>query len=91
MTAFLIGNSPDFETIDLKNLLGFCDHSRGVLTILPASKSPHVEAFTNKLSALLRCSIHLPSDNLSEIIKSLVLLSGILKIDSARHISATPS
>ena len=39
---------------DLKNLFGFCDHSRGVLTTFPASKSPHVEAFTNKLSALFR-------------------------------------
>ena len=49
-----MGNSPDLETIDLKNLFGFCDHSRGVLTTFPASKSHHVEAFTNKLSALFR-------------------------------------
>ena len=90
-TAFLIGNSPDFETIDRKNLFGFSDHSDGVFTTLPANKRPQVEAFTNKLSALFKCSIHLPSDNLSEIIKSLVLLSGILRIDSARHIRATPS
>ena len=91
ITAFLIGNSPDLETIDRRNLFGFCDHSSGVFTTFPANKSPQVDALTNKLSALLRCSIHLPSDNLSEIIRSLVLLSGILSIDSARHIRATPS
>ena len=91
ITPFLMGNSPDLDIIDLKNLLGFCVHSDGVLTTLPAKRRPQVEAFTNKLSALFKCSIHLPSESLSEIIKSLVLLSGILKIDSARHINATPS
>ena len=53
-TAFLIGNSPDLEIILFKKLLGFFDHSDGVVITLPARSRPHVEAFTNRLSALFK-------------------------------------
>ena len=90
-TAFLMGNSPDLEIKELKNLFGLFVHSSGVLTTLPANNNPHVEAFTKRLSALFKWSIHLPSESFSEIIRSLVFLSGILKTDSAKHIKPTPS
>ena len=90
-TAFLIGISPDFDINPDKKLLGFFDHSFGVETTLPANNKPHVDAFTNRLSALLRWSTHFPSESFSLIIRFLVFLSGILNTDSARHISATPS
>ena len=90
-TAFLIGISPDFDTRPPIYFAGLLLDSSDGFTKVPASKRPHVEALTKILSALLRCSIHLPSDNFSEIIRSLVDLSGILKTDSAKHIRATPS
>ena len=90
-TAFLIGNSPDLEIKELNRALGFLVHSSGVDTTLPARRRPHVDALTKTLSALFKCSIHAPSDSFSDIIRSLVFLSGILSIDSAKHIRATPS
>ena len=53
-TAFLIGNSPDLEIKELTKLFGFFDQSGGVLTTFPARSSPHVDAFTKRLSALFR-------------------------------------
>ena len=53
-TACLIGNSPDLDINVDKKLLGSFDHSEGVETTLPAKRSPHVDAFTNILSALFR-------------------------------------
>ena len=50
-TAFLIGISPDFDISSDRKLLGFSDQFEGVFTTFPASKRPHVEAFTNMLSA----------------------------------------
>ncbi len=90
-TAFLIGNSPDLETKEPKRALGFLFHSSGIETIFPARRRPQVDAFTKTLSALFKCSIQAPSDSFSDIIRSLVFLSGILSIDSAKHIRATPS
>ena len=51
ITAFLIGVSPDFDIRSDIKLFGFSDHLEGVLTIFPASKRPHVDAFTKILSA----------------------------------------
>ena len=53
-TAFLIGISPDFEIKLERKLFGFLDHSFGVVTTLPASNKPQVDAFTKILSALFR-------------------------------------
>ena len=90
-TAFLIGISPDFEIRLVTKLFGSFDHSGGVVTTFPARSRPQVDAFTKRLSAWFKWSIHSPSDNFSEIIRSRVFLSGILNTDSARHIRATPS
>ena len=90
-TAFLMGISPDFDIRSDKKLYGSSDQSEGVLTTLPANNRPQVDALTNILSALLRWSIQLPAESFSEIIKSRVFLSGILRTDSAKHIKATPS
>ena len=89
--ASLTGISPDFLVNLLSHLRGLFESSSEGFITLPASKRPQVDAFTSRLSALFKCASQEPAESFSEIKMFLVLLSGILSNDSAKHIRATPS